>query len=172
MANEPDEHEQRQITIRPAREADFEGIWPILREVIERGDTFAYDPATTREQGRTIWMETPFATYVAEADGVIVGSYVLRRNQPGRGSHVANAGYMVSSAQRGRGIGRAMCRHSLAEARRMGFRTMQFNLVVSTNETAVRLWESCGFRVLCVLPEAFLHPEKGYVGACLMHRFL
>ena len=101
-----------------------------------------------------------------------MGSYVLRRNQPGRGSHVANAGYMVGSAYRGRGIARAMCEHSLTEARRMGFRTMQFNLVVSTNQTAVRLWESCGFNILCTLPEAFLHPQKGYVGAYLMHRYL
>lgn len=172
MENEPAEHEKGQFTIRPASEADFEGIWPILREVIERGDTFAYDPATTKDEGRGIWMETPLATYVAELNGIVVGSYVLRRNQPGRGSHVANAGYMVGSAYRGRGIARAMCEHSLTEERRIGFRTMQFNLVVSTNQTAVRLWESCGFRILCMLPEAFLHPEKGYVGAYLMHRYL
>ena len=172
MGNKLSSDEKGRITIRPAVVADFEAIWAILREVIERGDTFAYDPATTKDEGRTIWMETPVATYVAEVDGVVAGSYVLRRNQPGRGSHVANAGYMVSSAHRGRGIGRVMCEHSLSEARSMGFRSMQFNLVVSTNETAVRLWESCGFRVLCVLPEAFLHPENGYVGACLMHRYL
>ncbi len=172
MANELRSNEKGQITIRRAVEADFEGIWPILCEVIERGDTFAYDPVTTKDEGRTIWMETPVATYVAEVDGVVAGSYVLRRNQPGRGSHVANAGYMVGSVHRGWGIGRAMCEHSLSEARSIGFRSIQFNLVVSTNETAVRLWESCGFRVLCILPEAFLHPEKGYVGACLMHRYL
>jgi L-amino acid N-acyltransferase YncA len=172
MANGLGSEERGRITIRPAAEADFEAIWAILREVIERADTFAYDPATTKNEGRTIWMETPVATYVAEVDGVVAGSYVLRRNQPGRGSHVANAGYMVGSVHRGQGIGRAMCEHSLSEARSMGFRSMQFNLVVGTNQTAVRLWESCGFRVLCVLPEAFLHPEKGYVGACLMHRYL
>lgn len=172
MPNGPADHEKGRITIRRAVEADFDAIWVILREVIERGDTFAYDPATTKDEGRTIWIETPVATYVAEVDGVVAGSYVLRRNQPGRGSHVANAGYMVGSVHRGRGIGRAMCEHSLREARSMGFRTMQFNLVVSTNETAVRLWERCGFRVLCILPEAFLHPQKGYVGACLMHRCL
>src|SRR5271170_4452523 len=151
----PDMLEKGQIKIRRAVREDFDGIWPILREVIERGDTFAYAPSTTKEEGRTIWMETPVATYVAEVDGAIVGSYVLRRNQPGRGSHVANAGYMVGSGQRGRGIGRAMCEHSLGEARTLGFRSMQFNLVVSTNEGAVRLWESCGFRVLFELPGAF-----------------
>jgi len=172
MASEIGFPRNGQITIGRAKGEDFEMIWPILREVIERGDTFAYDPATTKEEGRTLWMETPLATYVAEVDGVVAGSYFLRRNQPGRGSHVANAGYMVSSAYGGRGLGRAMCEHSLSEARSMGFRSMQFNLVVSSNEVAVRLWESCGFRVLCELPEAFLHPQKGYVSACLMHRHL
>jgi L-amino acid N-acyltransferase YncA len=172
MANEADMLEKDQIKIRKAVEQDFDWIWPILREVIERGDTFAYAPSTTKEEGRAIWMETPVATYVAEVDGAIAGSYVLRRNQPGRGSHVANAGYMVGSGHRGQGIGRKMCEHSIDEARTLGFRSMQFNLVVSTNKQAVRLWESCGFRVLCGLPEAFLHAEKGYVTAYLMHRHL
>jgi L-amino acid N-acyltransferase YncA len=167
-----DEESLNGITMRRAEPQDFDQIWPILRAVIERGDTFAYDPTTTKEQGRTIWMETPVATYLAEVEGVIVGSYVLRRNQPGRGAHVANAGYMVTPAHRGRGIGRAMCEHSLVEARVLGFRTMQFNLVVSSNRSAVRLWESCGFQTLCELPEAFLHPEFGYVAALLMHRYL
>jgi L-amino acid N-acyltransferase YncA len=160
------------LTIRRAHNDDFPKIWAILEEVIERGDTFAYAPDTTPEQGFTIWMETPVATYVAEREGVVLGSYVLRRNQPGRGSHVANAGYMVSSTYRGDGVGRAMCLHSLVEARALGCRTMQFNLVVSTNVRAVALWESCGFRTLCELPDAFLHKERGYVSALIMHRFL
>jgi L-amino acid N-acyltransferase YncA len=160
------------LTIRRAQQEDYPHIWTILEEVIQRGDTFAYDPATTPEQGFTIWMETPVATYVAEREDVIVGSYVLRRNQPGRGAHVANAGYMVSSAARGGGIGRAMCMHSISEARAMGFLTMQFNLVVKTNGRAVALWESCGFSTLCELPAAFLHAELGLVPALVMHRFL
>ncbi len=160
------------LIVRRAQHEDFPQIWVILEEVIRRGDTFAYAPDTTPEQGFAIWMETPVATYVAEREGVILGSYVLRRNQPGRGSHVANAGYMVNSSHRGGGVGRALCLHSLDEARAWGFHTMQFNLVVSTNTRAVALWESCGFRVLCELPDAFLHAEYGYVPALIMHRFL
>jgi L-amino acid N-acyltransferase YncA len=160
------------LVIRRAQPEDYPRIWTILEEVIQRGDTFAYDPATTPEQGFAIWMETPVATYVAERGGAIVGSYVIRQNQPGRGSHVANAGYMVSSAARGGGIGRTMCQHSVSEARALGFLTMQFNLVVKTNERAVALWESCGFSTLCELPSAFLHAELGLVPALVMHRFL
>lgn len=160
------------LIIRRAGPEDFPQIWTILQAVIRRGDTFAYALDTTPEQGFVIWMETPVATYVAEREGAIVGSYVLRRNQPGRGAHVANAGYMVSGSQRRGGVGRAMCLHSLDEAKAMGFRTMQFNLVVSTNTRAVALWESCGFRTLCELPDAFLHSELGFVSALVMHRFL
>lgn len=160
------------LIIRRATHDDYPQIWAILSEVIRRGDTFAYAPDTTPEQGFAIWMETPVATYVAERDSVIIGSYVLRRNQPGRGSHVANAGYMVGSQSRKGGVGRAMCLHSLDEARAMGFRTMQFNLVVKTNTKAVALWQSCGFQTLCELPDAFLHAELGYVPALVMHRFL
>jgi ribosomal protein S18 acetylase RimI-like enzyme len=160
------------LIIRRAQLEDFPEIWSMLREVIKAGDSFAYDPETTYEEGLDIWVKTPVATYVALRGGVVVGSYVLRRNQPGRGSHVANAGYMVSSAARGGGVGRAMCLHSLAEARAMGFRTMQFNLVVSTNTRAIALWESCGFRRICELPDAFLHKELGYVPALVMHRLL
>lgn len=160
------------LIIRRAGAQDFPQIWTILEEVIQRGDTFAYDPETTSAQGQVIWMETPVATYVAERDGVIIGSYVIRQNQPGRGSHVANSGYMVRSTARGSGVGRAMCLHSLQEARAMGFRCMQFNLVVSTNVGAIALWKSCGFTTLCELPDAFLHAELGLVPALVMHRFL
>jgi L-amino acid N-acyltransferase YncA len=160
------------LTIRRATNDDFPQIWAILKEVIQRGETLAYDPETTLQEGFAIWMETPVATYVALRGGDVVGSYVLRRNQPGRGAHVANAGYIVSSkAQRG-GVGRAMCLHSLEEAKHMGFRAMQFNLVVSTNTVAVALWQSCGFKTLCELPEAFLHPRLGLVSALIMHRVL
>ena len=103
-----DEESLGGITIRRAKREDFDQIWPILLAVIERGDTFAYDPSTTKEQGRTIWMETPLATYLAEVEGVIVGSYVLRRNQPGRGAHDAqNPGGTRHSLQRPAGLSRA-----------------------------------------------------------------
>src|SRR3712207_3213479 len=122
------------VTIRRAEEADFDAIWRIFREVVRRGDTYTYEPETTREQAHSIWMSGGHATYVACVDGRVVGMYILKPNHPGLGSHVANAGYMVSADGRGKGVGSAMCEHSLEEARRMGFLAMQFNIVVSTKD--------------------------------------
>lgn len=160
------------ITIRKAGEADFDAIWRIFHQVVRRGDTYTYNPETTREQAHSIWMSSGHATYVACVEDRIVGTYILKPNQPGLGSHVANAGYMVVTDGRGQGVGRAMCEHSLEEARGMGFQAMQFNMVVSTNEAAVALWKKVGFSIVGTLPQAYRHRELGLVDAYVMHRFL
>ena len=160
------------ITIRPAEDADFDAIWRIFHEVVQQGDTYTYDPETTRDQAHSIWMSDEHTTYVACVDDEIVGTYILKPNQRGLGSHVANAGYMVGIEGRGKGIGRAMCEHSLQEARRMGFIAMQFNMVVSTNEAAIALWKKLGFSIVGTLPHAFRHKELGLVDVYVMHRFV
>ncbi|HKH46561.1 MAG TPA: GNAT family N-acetyltransferase [Thermoanaerobaculia bacterium] len=160
------------LTIRRATEADWDEIWKIFHAVVREGDTYSYDPATTQEQGRALWMSPPASAYVACRGDQVVGTYYFKPNQPGLGSHVANAGYMVDSGEAGRGVGRAMCEHSLEEARRAGFLAMQFNFVVSTNERAVALWQKMGFRIVGTLPKAFRHSRLGLVDAYVMHRFL
>lgn len=160
------------LTIRRAEESDFDAIWRIFREVVRRGDTYAYEPGTTREQAHSLWMSGELKTYVACVGERVVGTYILKPNQPGLGSHVANAGYMVGVDGRGKGVGSAMCEHSLEEARSMGFLAMQFNIVVSTNEPAVALWKKFGFSIVGTLPRAYRHSELGLVDAYVMHRFL
>ncbi|MCA1659555.1 MAG: GNAT family N-acetyltransferase, partial [Verrucomicrobiaceae bacterium] len=118
------------------------------------------------------WCAGDAATFVAVQDGKVIGSYLLRPNQPGLGDHVANAGYMVDPGARGLGVGRAMGVHSLAEARRRGYRAMQFNFVVSTNESAVHLWRQLGFNIVGTLPRVFRHAQKGFVDAYVMFRLL
>jgi GNAT superfamily N-acetyltransferase len=115
------------------------------------------------------WMGSDRLSFVAEADGRIVGTYYLRANQAGGGDHVANCGYMTDPAATGHGVARRMAEHSLDLARSRGFRAMQFNFVVSTNERAVRLWQS---RIVGRLPLAFRHPLLGYVDAFVMFRAL
>ena len=90
----------------------------------------------------------------------------------GNGNHVVNAGYMVSPEAQGQGIGRAMGLHSLKEARRLGYRAMQYNLVVSTNTRAVSLWQSIGFDIVGTLPKAFHHSVLGDVDAYIMYQWL
>ena len=119
-----------------------------------------------------MWMAPTVHTYVASDDESIVGTYIIKANQPGRGSHVANAAFMVAPTAQGRGLGRRMGEHCLAEARRLGFTSMQFNLVVSTNEPAVALWQKLGFDVIGTVPAAFNHRTRGLVDAYVMYRSL
>jgi ribosomal protein S18 acetylase RimI-like enzyme len=161
------------MKIRPATDADCEAIWDIFHEVVADGDTYALDPNISREDALAYWFAPTTHTYVAEQSGIgIVGTYILRPNQSSGGSHVANAGFMVSACARGQGIGRTMAEHCLSEARRFGFRAMQFNYVISTNTGAIRLWQDLGFEIAGTLPDAFHHPNKGYVDVYVMYRSL
>lgn len=158
--------------IRQATAADSDAIWDIFRSVVATGDTYAFDPDISRDDALAYWLQASNWRYVAEREGSIVGTYILKANQPGLGSHVANAAFMVSPQARGLGVGRAMGEHSLNEARRLGFRAMQFNFVVSTNESAVGLWQQLGFKIVGTLPGAFRHTEKRFVDAYVMFRSL
>jgi L-amino acid N-acyltransferase YncA len=160
------------VKIRSATEADREAIWNIFHEIVVAGDTYAFDPGMPREEALAYWFGAATRTYVAEDNRCVVGTYILRPNQAGPGAHVANAAFMVAPDARGLGVGRSMAEHSLAEARRLGFRAMQFNFVVSTNEGAVRLWKQLGFEIVGTLPGAFRHPRKGHVDVYVMFRSL
>ena len=184
------------IKIRSATTKDHDAIWKIFHEIISAGDTYSLDPRMSREEALAYWFRADTQTYVAELhrqsvgeavgfprtatpsptggrkDQVIVGTYILRPNQSGGGSHVANAAFMVASDAQGCGVGRAMAEHCLNEARRIGFRAMQFNYVISTNTPAIRLWQELGFEIVGTLPGAFRHPEKGYVDVYVMFRSL
>jgi GNAT superfamily N-acetyltransferase len=160
------------LSIRKIGPAEFDLVWPIFREVISTGDTYAYPPDLTLEGARASWTTPPARAFVAELEGKVVGTYILRPNQPGLGDHVANAGYMVAAEARGQGIARQLCEHSIAEARQAGFTAMQFNFVVSTNEGAVRLWQKCGFEIVGRVPGAFRHKVHGRTDVYVMHRRL
>jgi ribosomal protein S18 acetylase RimI-like enzyme len=161
------------MEIRPATETDRDAIWKIFREVVAAGDTYALDPNISREDALMYWFAPGTHTYVSEERAIgVAGTYILRPNQSGGGSHVANAGFMVSARSRGQGIGRAMAEHCLSEARRLGFRAMQFNYVISTNTVAMRLWQDLGFEIVGTLANAFHHPDKGYVDVYVMYRSL
>jgi L-amino acid N-acyltransferase YncA len=158
------------LKIRPAEPADTDAIWEIFHAIVAGGDTYAFDPAIPRDEAMAYWLSAAARTYVAESDGRVAGSYLLKPNQPGLGAHVANAAFLVSPHARGLGVGRAMGEHCLREAGRLGFRAMQFNYVVSTNTPAVELWRKLGFTIVGTVPGAFRHRELGYVDVYIMHR--
>jgi ribosomal protein S18 acetylase RimI-like enzyme len=140
--------------------------------MIRAGETYPLPAGMTREEALAYWLAPAHTIFVTEDDGRVVGTYYLRANQQGGGSHVANCGYVTAISAQGRGVARAMCEHSLGQARAKGFRAMQFNFVVSTNQRAVHLWQSCGFEIVGRAPSAFNHPTKGFVDALVMFRAL
>jgi L-amino acid N-acyltransferase YncA len=160
------------VTIRAAVDDDRDAIWEIFQATVAPGDVFVYDSNTPREEAMAYWFGAGNRTYAAEQNGKVVGSYILRANRPGLGDHVANAGFMVAAEARGLGVGRAMAEHALSEARRLGYRAMQFNFVISTNYWAVHLWQQLGFKIVGTLPGAFRHARKGFVDAYVMFRSL
>lgn len=160
------------LQILPATAAHADAIWRIFQEVIAAGDAYVFEADTTREQFMAYWFAPTSHPQVALLDGEVAGSYIVKANHPGRGSHVANASYMTAASARGQGIAGKMCQHSLRLAKSLGFRAMQFNIVVATNAVAVALWQKHGFRITGTLPDAFRHATLGYVDAHVMFRDL
>ncbi len=160
------------MIVRPAEDRDLEAIWRILEPVIRAGETYTLPSDMTRDAALAYWRARAHKVFVAEEEGTVVGTYYIRTNQTGGGSHVANCAYVTAQEASGRGVARTMCLHSLERAKARGFRAMQFNFVVSTNERAVRLWQSLGFETAGRLPGAFRHPEQGFVDALVMFRAL
>ena len=159
------------MEIREAAEHDFDSIWPIFEEIASAGETYAYDRSTTKEEAFKLWMEYPRKTFIVEDNGEILGTYYIATNHSGPGNHVCNCGYMVSSKTRGRGLATAMCEHSQKIAKGLDYKAMQFNFVAASNEGAVRLWEKLGFEIVGRLPNAFNHPNLGFVDALVMYKW-
>jgi ribosomal protein S18 acetylase RimI-like enzyme len=160
------------MLIRPFHEKDADALWSILEPIIRAGETYTQPRDMDRESALAYWLSPAHEVFVAEDNAEIVGTYFLQANQKGGGAHVANCGYITAPRAIRRGVARAMCAHSLDRARQRGFRAMQFNFVISTNERAVRLWQSFGFEIVGRLPGAFQHPTQGFVDAFVMYRQL
>ena len=161
------------VTVRKFEARDWPAVWQMMEPIIRAGETYPYAMDMDESGARHMWLEVTDQVYVAETDdGDIVGTYYLKPNQPTLGAHVANAGYMVSENARGLGVATTMGSHSQQEALRRGYRAMQFNLVVRTNEASVHVWNKLGFDTVGVLPGAFLHPSDGYVDAYVMYKSL
>ncbi len=158
------------MNIRAYQDGDAEAVWNILEPVIRAGETYTLDRDLSREQALGYWLA--HEVWVADLDGVVAATYYLKRNQAGGGSHVCNCGYMTSAAFQGRGLAREMCLHSMQMAREYGFRAMQFNFVVTSNQAAIHLWLKLGFREVGRLPGAFLHPSQGFQDALVLWRDL
>jgi ribosomal protein S18 acetylase RimI-like enzyme len=160
------------IEIRKAQSQDQDQIWEIIRQVIAEGDTYVFSPDSSKEKMLAYWFGQDKHTYVATIDSKIVGTFLIKDNQPDLGSHIANAAYMTSPASTGQGVGKTMGEFSLVEAKRLGYKAMQFNIVIASNQRAVRLWQKLGFAIIGEIPEAFDHKQLGLTNAFIMYRKL
>jgi ribosomal protein S18 acetylase RimI-like enzyme len=162
------------LTIRIAEEAsDWPGIWAAFEPIVREGETYPLDTNLSEAGARAYWFASDKTIFVADdAEQGVIGSYYLKPNSTGPAAHVCNAGYIVHPAARGRGVAQSLCRHSIGEARQRGYRAMQYNLVISTNDRAVRLWQHMGFGIVGALPGAFRRPNGDYVDALVMYRSL
>lgn len=158
--------------IRKAIESDKTDVWKIIQAVISTGDSYVFYPNSTKEKMLEYWFSDGKETYVAGLDEEILGTFFIKANQPDLGSHICNAGYMVSPEAKGKGVGKKMAEFSLPEAKRLGFKAMQFNFVVKSNEIAVKLWLSLGFEIIGEILEAFQHKDLGLVNTLIMYRKL
>lgn len=160
------------MQIRPVTQDDIPAVLDIVAPILRAGDTYAIDTDMTDDDVIAYWMGKDKVTLVAEEDGAVVGTYYIRQNQGGGGSHVCNCGYMTAPAAGGRGIARRMCEDSLLRAKDLGYRAMQFNFVIASNAAAVHLWPQLGFEIVGRLPGAFMHPTLGETDALVMYRKL
>jgi L-amino acid N-acyltransferase YncA len=160
------------IEIRKATGVDRPAIWAIFHEVVAQGDSYVFAPDISEEAAMAYWMGPQVQCYVAQEEGAVLGTFIIKDNQPGLGAHVANASFMVDKAARGKGVGRLMGEFALEEARRLGYRSMQFNIVIATNHAAVKLWQSLGFAIIGTAPQVFAHQQRGLVDAHIMFRHL
>lgn len=160
------------MTIRKTTLRDYDAVWNIFYAVIQTGDTYIFDPETPVEDLQKHWFANYMQTFVAEEEGKVVGTYILKPNQIDLGNHIANASYMIHPHHQGKGIGKLLCEHSLTAAKQTGYHAIQFNIVVSTNTAAIKLWEKFGFEIIGTTPDGFRHKELGLVDSHIMYKKL
>lgn len=150
----------------------WDQVWVFMEPVLVDGATYPNAIDSTKEEALSYWTAPGKETFVALEAEQVVGIYYIRPNQPPLGAHICNCGYVVDPAHRGKGIATLMCQHSQNYGRSVGYRGMQYNLVVSTNHGALRLWQSQGFDIIGTVPGAFDHKAHGYVDAHIMFKSL
>ena len=160
------------MQISETTKSDFHAFWPVFKDIVEAQETYAIDPLIDEEAAYQLWCLSPHKSFVVKEEGVVLGTYYLKANASGPSAHIANCGYMVSPASRGKGLARTLCLHSQRTALALGYTAMQFNSVVSTNQVAINLWKKLGYSIIGTIPNAYHHKQQGLVDAFIMHKML
>lgn len=162
-----------ELLIRAYRPEDLPDMVHIWNEVVEDGVAFPQTELLDLETGRNFFASQTCCTVAEDAvTGQLHGLYILHPNNVGRCGHIGNASYAIASSSRGRHIGQRLVSDSLVQAKKAGFRLMQFNAVVESNLHARHLYERLGFVQLGTIPNGFLMKDGTYQNICLYYYVL
>ncbi len=160
-----------EILVNQYNTADLKDMIAIWNRVVEDGIAFPQTELLDNISGSDFFGSQTYCG-VAKGNGKILGLYILHPNNVGRCGHICNASYAVSADARGKGIGRALVSDCLIQAKKCGFRILQFNAVVRTNVAARSLYEKLGFTQLGVIPGGFLMKDGHYEDICPYYKEL
>lgn len=150
-------------TVRAYRPEDAEQCMKVWNAVVEEGNAFPQtDPLIPAIAGPFFASQSAVGVAEVVCDAEVVGLYILHPNNVGRCGHIANASYAVAPGMRNRNVGQMLVRDSILTARELGFRILQFNAVVASNDAARHLYEKVGFTPLGTIPGGFLMPDGTY----------
>ena len=149
------------MEIRCYNENDVPAMVHIWNEVVEEGVAFPQMELLNEESGRIFFAAQTYCA-VADDNGMIVGLYILHPNNVGRCGHIANASYAMDSNYRGKHIGEKLVLDCLLQAKKAGFKLLQFNAVVESNIHARHLYERLGFVQIGIIPNGFLMKDGSY----------
>ena len=147
-------------------------LYEIFQEVVDSGSQFPYECSSIQEFHRQFFGPNSQVYVVCSSKGEILGCFYIKPNYSGRSAHIANAAYMIGSAHRGQGIGTLLVKASLEVAKDLGFQAMQFNMVLSQNLVALKLYQKLGFNIIGTIPRAIRNPDGSYQQGHVLHREL
>jgi len=160
------------LDIKEVTPDHFDEIWHIFREVIQAEDTYPYPANITKEEARSLWFAPGAKVYHAYLDGVPIATRYIVPNKPGLASHVCNTGVMIDKNYRGKGYGKILNEFAIKKAKELGYKAIQLNLVVATNEVSIKICKQNGFEIIGLLPGAFFYKRERYADAYVMFRKL
>lgn len=161
---------QQGYKLEPYQAQDEKELYAIFQEVVETGSQFPYESSSQEEFQKQFFSPGSHVYVCRSSQGSLIGGFYLKANYSGRSKHIANAAYMIASTHRGCGIGTLLIKASLRLAQNMGFLAMQFNMVLSQNSGAIKLYEKLGFAIIGTIPQAIRNRDGSFQDGHTMYR--
>lgn len=158
------------IIVRPFEKEDEAALYEIFQEVVDSGIQFPYESSSKEEFKHQFFSPDSQVFVCLSPTNELIGGFYLKGNYSGRSDHIANAAYMLKKSARGKGIGTQLVKASLQLAKERGFAAMQYNMVLSQNQIAVKLYHKLGFKIVGTIPNAVRNPDGSYQDGFVMYK--